>query len=626
MLDSLKWLGERLTRSRTEKLLQVMVKPLRRKMANAHLLKIIFDVDEKKVRVESEQLTGGALKEYLWIGNTFAAAREPIARLTTDNLKYIIDRKNNLISNTRKAAQDRSGESDAIAELEHRLALIEETFVKDGDIARLVSEAIGDKRKQAGLYTVCLSHGGKDIALATTEGYKELLMKLLTVPDPKRLRMGICHVCGMKKSVLTDPAFEAGSLPKIYVRDKKSFASGIFDSDEAWVKNFAICPDCRQHIILAWFYIREIMVSTDITGINAYLIPRFEGRVPVKDIDKLASFLKDSYKRVACRLVAGFDHIMNFDEQLRGYAEDKGQYSVTIVFGSREQASFNVHMVIQDVPVTRFHFLRNKIDDLANFAVNFFGGDKKVWILNFSNIYGIFPLAVERGKPKNPRPFLELLDSMLSLHSYRQDQLIFHAVQFARIQRYRSYAGFNIRKPRKNLEDSEMCIGLLKYILLTSLLEEINVLEEERKKLELSANLQTYLPEDIKEWLRRMGYTELQQALFLLGYLVGEVGTAQYHKGDEKKSILDKVDFHGMSKEKVIELSVEILNSLRNYRILNSRNETVYYCMKALLDKNIHELRRNPLENVYYLLSGYAFITCKNIFRGDMVGYGEANQ
>jgi CRISPR-associated protein Csh1 len=120
----------------------------------------------------------------------------------------------------------------------------------------------------------------------------------------------------------------------------------------------------------------------------------------------------------------------------------------------------------------------------------------------------------------------------------------------------------------------------------------------------------------IGEWFKEMGYGGLQQGLFLLGYLVGEVGRAQYRKGDTKKSVLDKVDFNGMKTEKVVTLSNQILKSLRDYRILDKSNESVYYHAVKLLNKHRDWLRVNPVENAFYLLSGYAFNTYIHLSRG----------
>jgi CRISPR-associated protein Csh1 len=101
-----------------------------------------------------------------------------------------------------------------------------------------------------------------------------------------------------------------------------------------------------------------------------------------------------------------------------------------------------------------------------------------------------------------------------------------------------------------------------------------------------------------------------------LGYLVGEVGKAQYGKGDKKISILEKIDFNGMKAEKVLRLCNQILKALRDYRLLNASNQRIYCYAKRLLEKHLNELHVNPVENTFYLLSGYAFNTYIHLSRG----------
>jgi hypothetical protein len=58
-----------------------------------------------------------------------------------------------------------------------------------------------------------------------------------------------------------------------------------------------------------------------------------------------------------------------------------------------------------------------------------------------------------------------------------------------------------------------------------------------------------------------------------------------------------------------------VLEGMRNYRILDDYNEAIYGCMKELLDRNTGKLH-NPIENTFYLLSGYAYITYRTITSG----------
>ncbi|MEM3466748.1 MAG: TM1802 family CRISPR-associated protein, partial [Candidatus Jordarchaeales archaeon] len=82
----------------------------------------------------------------------------------------------------------------------------------------------------------------------------------------------------------------------------------------------------------------------------------------------------------------------------------------------------------------------------------------------------------------------------------------------------------------------------------------------------------------------------------------------QHNKGDEKKAVLNKINFEGMSAERVKLLANYVLEGLRNYKVLNDRNEATYACMKMMLDRNLDALR-NPIDNVFYILSGYAYVT-----------------
>lgn len=119
---------------------------------------------------------------------------------------------------------------------------------------------------------------------------------------------------------------------------------------------------------------------------------------------------------------------------------------------------------------------------------------------------------------------------------------------------------------------------------------------------------------NIIDFFKKQGYSSWQAGLFLLGVLIGKIGTEQYKKGDKKKSILDNIDFDGMSNEKIKWLANIILKGLRDYGLLEY-NEIIYAQAKKLIDKTINDLK-NPLDNTFYLLSGYAYITLRAISGG----------
>jgi CRISPR-associated protein Csh1 len=599
-----------------------------------YLVRIVFDLDEKKVTMDLRKYQRELAKGYLYVGNTFRAARENVARLTTDNLKYLMERtdseeaggaqwrfiKNNLVSNTRALIQmlrQKSLPTSKIDELDKILSEVEKTFIKDS--RNMVFEK--DLERGAELYTVCVRKSGALIELARHEGYRDLLRLVIGMPGD--VREGTCHVCGSVKQVLPDPAFPSGSLLKVWAKDKIGFAAALSDSDEARIKSFAICIDCRDEILSGWGYVKE-RLTVPVEVFNAYLIPAVQGMLTKDSLDTLSNQVKNVFSAVV-----SYEGLLNFEKALKGFSETmlkESWYMLSVVFGKPESAHFRLLSLVQDVPATDLHRLREQINNISNSACNFFGEDKSLWYLGFTDIYRLLPLRKGRiGSKVDWRPIVELFSSILSFAPYPRGRLVKYATLLARVYRFQLFDIYgNIRKPKERGLDSELCRALLKFNYFLTMLENMGVVDNAESEVgEVIPAIEWERDERLRkigEWFREMGYGGLQQGLFLLGYLVGEVGRAQYRKGDTKKSVLDKIDFNGMKTERVVILSNQILKSLRDYRILDKSNEWVYYHAVKLLNKHLEWLRVNPVENAFYLLSGYAFNTYIHLSRGGLHG------
>jgi CRISPR-associated protein Csh1 len=624
VLDSLQKLGKQL-----DFFDNIIKYPNVREGEERYLVRVVFDLDEKKVTADPRKYQRELAKEYLWVGNTFRAAREKAARLTTDNLKkYLMEStdngeadktqwrfvKENLISNTLALVQmfrQKGLSTSKIDELGKILSELEGTFIKGG--GSVVFENFEKHlERQAVLYTVCVRKSGKLIELAKHEGYRDFLRLVIGMPGD--VREGTCHVCGLTKQVLPDPALPSGSLLKVWTKDKKGFIAGLSDSDEARIRSFVMCIECRDEILSGWGYVKEkLNLPIARASFNAYLIPAVQGEFTKDILDKLSSQVKNAFDAVV-----SYDGLLNFEKALKDISEmifKESWYSVSVVFGKPESAHFKLLSLIQDVPITDLHKLREQINKISNDACTFFGGDRRVWYLGFSDIYRLLPLRKgRRGSELDWQQLVELFSSMLSLSPYPRCRLIKCAVLLAKVYRFQLFDIYsNILKPKARESDRELCRALLKFNYLFKLLEVMGVVGRAESEVGEGVPITEWESDErlrkIGEWFREIGYSGLQQGLFLLGYLVGEVGKAQYDKRDEKKSILNKIDFNGMKAEKVITLSNQILKSLRDYRLLNASNERIYYHAKKLLEKHLSELRVNPVENAFYLLSGYAFST-----------------
>ena len=133
------------------------------------------------------------------------------------------------------------------------------------------------------------------------------------------------------------------------------------------------------------------------------------------------------------------------------------------------------------------------------------------------------------------------------------------------------------------------------------------------------------LDDEEKEYLRRLGYGPEQAALYLLGALVAEIANAQWRLGPDgrggEKTILNKVNYQGMTLPRVQRLATELFDKLRQYRytdrdgerkpLLQGRNEAIFAQAQELLTKHRLGWSLTPAENVYYLLSGYSHRTFK---------------
>ena len=68
--------------------------------------------------------------------------------------------------------------------------------------------------------------------------------------------------------------------------------------------------------------------------------------------------------------------------------------------------------------------------------------------------------------------------------------------------------------------------------------------------------------------------------------------------------------------EKLKLLTSEIFEKLNQYKVLSYNNEAIFAAYKRLLDKNINGWNLTDQENVFYILSGYAYNTYKRMRKG----------
>lgn len=612
MLSALKEIGEVLSSGGFEFL------PERIKGRGTLLARIIFDLDGGKLDCDcSIKCDAERAKEFLWVGN--AIGQRPQIVLTTDNPKYLLDPSKPgkwAIGRIIGEINERSLADEDVLRLQRILGEVVEGFFRDKryayDIEAVLTQK-GHRLSEIALFTVCVKKDGKVIELVKEPGYRKFLQFMLYAAGSKEYRIlrGRCHVCGEEKEVLTNPAYPEGTLLCIYNVDKAGFMSGLSRKPENMLKAHVVCPGCKEKLVLGLRFVEQNLAATigeaSPVKLKVFLIPKFMGiKLHYDALQGIAQKIQSAFNVV--KAYKSLEEVETLVNSLMEFESSCGSTCfLNLLFGYRVSSHFSFQHLIQDVPVMKLSELAQSSFKISSVAAKMFDERVEKWSIGFEDIFSIFPLNTTRDKI-DWKPLVELFNSMLTSTTYPVGNIISKAVLFAKINRYGTYEGYSIKPPKGGGEEQWLCRSLFKYNLLLKLLEEFEVI----KMLESKTDSVKIPDESVEAFFSAIGYTEWQKALFLLGVLVGKIGAEQYNRGDEKKAVLNKVNFEGMSAERVKLLANHVLGGLRNYRVLDDRNEAIYACMKMMLDRNLEALR-NPIDNVFYILSGYAYATLQTI-------------
>jgi len=629
-------------------------------------------LDSPQLDVAVKELDHQVLTEVLWVGNA-AASNSPQDRLTTDRIEYIASQtvpnliralaQGELHNKLEKAYQalylDLGERSDVfstggdqqypryramwdlsklgLAKLElienkkdreeledlckgRGLGFLTKPFLQEyarrkgkakaavGLVAKVVETWMLNKlelrRRDIALYALQL----EGELLAQHPDYVAYLGKTLVDEAFENASDGICHVCGHQGEVTADTT--RFKLLKFYMTDKPGFASGL--NKKGFVHNYTLCRECYRALLAGERFI-DNRLSTRLARSNVYVIPLFHLssiRPTAATLERWAEYLK---KRVAATQT--LEQWRDFQDALESYKDfenAKASFVLNLLFATKAQSSVKVNKLIQDVPPSRLDRLdeaRNKVRDLAKAQF----GESPKWDLGLGSIFYLFPIR-KQGNQAQTRPFLEFLDALLSGRPLQVKSLIPKFLETACVHYFERYSAYVQGRPRND----QQAVDRLTYFLLQSqlllvYLKELGQLEgftQGGEQMEMESEA---LDEETRAYLQELSLGRDRRALFLLGYLIGRIGSTPEQRASGKP-ILNKVHFQGMDKGKIMRLANEVYEKLRQYKIADY-NESVYAAMKTLLDRELVALD-SPQENTYWLLSGYAYATWQAIKHG----------
>ncbi|BCU68005.1 hypothetical protein HS7_14420 [Sulfolobales archaeon HS-7] len=535
---------------------------------------VIFDNDNKQVRVERYRLYKGAEDDLAYIGN--AGPQKDQVELTSNNMKYVIgfDRK------------DKTSPSEKYLKKKFAIQVVADKL-RGTELGEILGRVLNwykpdpikyaelKQYKDCALYSVKVMDQGRELTVAKDPKYRELLSKVGDTVD------GVCQLCG-SQGVLKNPNYTDGSILKIFITDKKGFLPN--HSKDNVILAHAICPSCKRSLELGCNFVQQDLVAT-LGKLNAYIIPD----LPKEGLTQFLDLYKPSKEGF---LLKHLEDVRKAERDVQETAESLGvEPRLTIVFGKRDRAKFRVWRVIPEVNYMRL------IE-----VVKAFGKAAAIMQVkenpSFNDLYSILPVRETRNGV-DPRYFLDFMESLIQ--DYPLDPGLVYRVFLESIRCKR----YNTCENSKTKKHSLRNIVLLQETFIYSM-KILGIMGEEIDKQEEVNKDRT--PQGVADSLGLRGG---KKGLYLLGYLTAQVGKEQAKKGDEKKAILDKIDFEGMDYDDVITFANRLVESLRDYKVFHY-NEGVLGEAMRLIAEDRNSLA-NPQENVFLILLGYSYST-KQIF------------
>ena len=603
-----------------------------------------FDVQIKELDAEGENSS----TRYLWLGNA-AGANSDQDRITTDNPGYLLtqtvpnllmrldpdsllyEKFGKLVSKffLDLGEPEEVGVSGGGAYRRYRRFWDPEQLGLDGvsvetardrvretggakEIPKLVTEALYarpgvDLGRDRMLFTLELD--GE--LVVDDEAYQEYLETVLVDTVFEGAPHGKCHLTG-KDGPVTSNMTRFGF--KYYITDKQGFAAGA--RPDGFGATMGLSKEAYKSLLVGERYVRR-RLGFYLAGTNGYLLPDvYAPDLPQEFHGNLDHTLKAIKERT--------DLNLGLQEQVDAEIEDTlGQYNYALhlLFYRQNKANFKVLSLIQDVPAYRLEELKSRAAAFIREVGGPLFGENRQWDLTIRNMYYLLPVR-KSGTTVLNKPVLEFYATLISGGLVDRRELLNGFVELVNVHRFGNYASYHISEP----QDSDY--ALIRYVthtnLLLAYLRSLGQLKEENLGTDYLEKLD--LTDEQREYLVRLDYKEPPQtALYLLGTLIGEIANAQYRLGsggkNGDKTILNKINYGGMTVSRVQRLTTELFDKLTQYRdrnrrpLLQGRNEKVFAQAQALLTEHRDRWPLSSTENVYYILSGYSHATLQAMRR-----------
>lgn len=453
---------------------------------------------------------------------------------------------------------------------------------------------------QIGLFVICINGA----PLSDSEFYRKAVLKAKQPKEKAKKVEGIreCSLCGSTANVTAD-------MTKMnmgyYTTNQIIFASGLDKGN--YDQNMMLCKSCFNKLQAGEIYILNNL-NVKLAKFDVYIVPHFVYGEPMnkEEMDIVAEKINNSFN--STKVIESIGELRNEIIVGTDLREDDRYFLLNFIFYKRDQKNkkvFKIQRLIKDVNPSIFYKINKTSNDvIGNFKIIF--GDKLKASLGLETVYNMIPVRLNKdGSNVEYKDVMEAYDALFTCKAMNKVHVISNAIGVFKTIRLEK-TGYNIN-PKSSLD-----FKILESNMYLKFLQHMGCLKE-GKAVDVSS---MQLKQNIKDYITTMGFGEQEAALFLMGILIGEIGNSQYKRTDGQKPILNKLNFNGIDKAKIKRLKNEILNKLTQEKIRNY-NEMTYSQMSMLLDANINNWKLNKDENLFYILSGYAYATAQPMLKED---------
>ncbi|ACX52107.1 CRISPR-associated protein, Csh1 family [Ammonifex degensii KC4] len=481
-------------------------------------------------------------------------------------------------------------------------------------LVKLVEQKLGIKKRQVGLWTLLFN--GEPLVQA--EPYDRVILRYrLAGFEGEDLVAGTCLVCGKEKEKVSAQAFKRLKFFKPYITDKVGFASGV--SESGFIRNFLICEECFRSFLVVENYLPQHL-NFRVGTLSFLLLPTFilfsDSPAWRQEFSRLMNKLTRKTQAFTdlSALIKGEEELERTLEELFEEEGIEDQALLNFLFYQKTQSEFRILGLIKDVAPSRLSRLFRRSNALAQEGRRLLGGEVKDWWIDLTRLYYLLPL---RGRDRaEHKKLLYLYQGLLRGEPIEYSFLVKEFLELAHLYLTGRFEGTNQRKPNSGQEERALATQLLHAGFFLKLLREEGILKGVKDLPSFEPDQELMVNQEMREYLKSINYSEPQAALFLLGYLLNEVGKGQYSSGHQSKPVLDKINYQGMNWSRVLSLANQLFEKLRQYDRLRGQNEILYAEMKRLLDRYRQDKwPLGPEENVFYILSGYAYGTRATVLK-----------